>query len=64
MSICFVLLLLILLLEKIIEDWLSVKMGMGIKLCLKSWPSLMIQIPSAEANDPVMSSDSIVDLEI
>jgi len=60
---CFVLLLLISLLEKMIEDWLSVKMGMGIKLCLKSWPSLMIQIPSAEVNDPAMSSDSIVDLE-
>ena len=49
---------------KIIEDWLLVKMGMGIKLCLKSWPSLMIQIPSAEVNDPAVSFNSIVDIEI
>jgi hypothetical protein len=59
---CFVLLLLILSLENAIDDWLSVKMGIGVKSCLKSFPSLISHIPSADANEPATTSDSIVDL--
>ena len=43
-------------------DWLSVNSGMGVKLCLKSWPRRISQMPSAVANNPATSLDSIVDL--
>ena len=35
---------------------------MGVKLCLKSLLRCISHIPSMEANDPAMSSDSIKDL--
>ena len=42
--------------------WLSVNRGMGMKLCLKSLLRRINHIPSMEANEPAMSSDSIEDL--
>ena len=41
------------------EDWLSVRIGMGMKSCLKSFPRRMSQIPSADAIDPATNSDSM-----
>ena len=45
--------------KKRMKDWLSVNSGMGVKLCLKSLPSRMSQIPSVIANNPATNSDSI-----
>jgi hypothetical protein len=50
-------------LANIMKDWLSVKIGMGVKTRRKSFPSLINHIPSAVANDPAINSDSIEDLD-
>ena len=46
-------------LVKVMNDWLSVKTGIGAKSCLKSFPSLINQIPSADAIDPATNLASI-----
>ena len=38
------------------------KTGIGTNECMKSAPSLINHIPSVDANDPAISSDSIEDL--
>ena len=44
------------------KGWLLVNRGTGTKLCLKSLLRQISQTPSTEANELVMSSDSIEDL--
>ena len=58
---CLVLALLMSFLMKAMKDWLSVYMGMGAKLCLRSFLRQISNIPSPEAINPTTSSASIDD---
>ena len=51
--------LLVLFFINAMNGWLSVKTGIGVKSCLKSFLSLINQIPSANAMDPATNSISI-----
>ena len=51
-----------LLFENEMNDWLSVKSGIGVKLWQKSLASLISHIPPVDVNDPATNSASIDDL--
>jgi hypothetical protein len=58
---CFVCVLTASLNEYAMKDWLSVKMGIGMKSCLKSLANQTSHIPSTDVIDPATSLDSIDD---